>query len=298
MTSRDHLLLADWGTTSRRAWLLDGHGRKLASTEDQRGMLAVRRDGWEAAFEELKRALGRPEPRLSLLAGMVGASGGWRRTAYVPCPAGLEDLARELCWVEPGSLAIVPGLACVDGLSADVMRGEETQVLGALAAGLAPADCFVCLPGTHTKWVVVRNRRVTEFRTVMTGELFALLRTHSILADQLQDPVTAGPDFYAGLDRGLAAAELTADLFSVRSHALLGTSVLANGAAFVSGLLIGADLRTGLRLCEERSVHVIGRSDLVALYAAAIERNGYTAVPVDGGGAAVAGLKRLAELVR
>ncbi|HEX9805752.1 MAG TPA: 2-dehydro-3-deoxygalactonokinase [Alteraurantiacibacter sp.] len=292
------LLLADWGTTNRRAWLLDGNGRKLTSTEDQRGMLAVPRDGWEAAFEELKHSLGSPEPRLSLLTGMVGANRGWRETPYLPCPVDLEDLARELCWVEPGSVAIVPGLAYAEGDAADVMRGEETQVLGAVAAGLAPADCLACLPGTHTKWVVVRDRRVTAFRTVMTGELFALLGTHSILAEQLRDPAKAGPDFYAGVDRGLAGAELTADLFGVRARALLGTSPSANGAAFASGLLIGADLRAGLAISEERNVHVIGRTDLATLYTAAIERSGYTATPVDGGEAVLAGLKRLAELTK
>jgi 2-dehydro-3-deoxygalactonokinase len=290
------LLLADWGTTSRRAWLLDGHGGTLTSTEDQRGMLAVPRGGWEAAFEELKHSLGTPEPRLSLLAGMVGANRGWRETPYLPCPAALEDLARELCWVEPGSVAIVPGLAYAEGDAADVMRGEETQVLGAVAAGLAPADCLACLPGTHTKWVVVRDRRITAFRTVMTGELFALLRTHSILAEQLRDTAKAGPDFYAGVDRGLAGAELTADLFGVRARALLGTSLSANGAAFASGLLIGADLRAGLGISEERNVHVIGRTDLATLYTAAIERSGYTATPVDGGEAVLAGLKHLVEL--
>jgi 2-dehydro-3-deoxygalactonokinase len=292
------LLLADWGTTNRRAWLLDGNGRKLTSTEDQRGMLAVPRDGWEAAFEELKHSLGSPEPCLSLLAGMVGANRGWRETPYLPCPAALEDLARALCWVESGSVAIVPGLVHVHGDAADVMRGEETQILGAIAAGLAPPDCLACLPGTHTKWVVVRGGRVTAFRTVMTGELFALLRTHSILADQLQDTVTAGPDFYAGVDRGLTGAELTADLFGLRARALLGISRSANGAAFASGLLIGADLRAGMSISEERSVHVIGRSDLAMLYTSAIERSGYTATPVDGGEAVLAGLKHLAELTR
>lgn len=290
------LLLADWGTTTRRAWLLDGHGGTLASAEDQRGMLAVPRDGWHAAFAELKRALGGPEPRLSLLAGMVGANRGWREAPYLPCPAALEDLANGLCWVEPGAVAIVPGLAHVDGASADVMRGEETQVLGALAAGLMPPDCLTCLPGTHTKWVVLRGGRVTAFRTVMTGELFALLRTHSVLAEQLRETVATGPDFQAGVERGLASADLTADLFSVRSHALLGTAGFANGAAFASGLLIGADLRAGLRMSETRDVHVIARSELAALYAAAIEQSGRRAVPLDGGEAALAGLKRVAEL--
>lgn len=291
------LLLADWGTTSRRAWLLDEAGRILASTEDRHGMLAVQADGWEAAFNELKRALGSEEPRLSLLAGTVGANRGWREAPYIPCPAGLDDLAGGLCWIDPGSVAIVPGLSCLDGNSADVMRGEETQVLGAIAAGLVPEDCFACHPGTHTKWIVVRGGKVTAFRSVMTGELFALLKERSILADRLQDAVATGPDFDTGLERGLDGSELTADMFSVRPHALLGTGRIANGAAYVSGLLIGADLRAGLRLSEGQVVYVIGRSDLAGLYAAALERSGCRARQVDGGAAVLAGLKYLAELV-
>lgn len=298
MTSTDISLMADWGTTNRRAWLLDGQGRTLSSARDQRGLLAVERGEWAEAFEELKRVLGCREPRLSLLAGMVGANRGWHETPYLPCPAAIEDLARELCWVEPGSVAIVPGLAVAEGDSPDVMRGEETQILGAIAAGLVPADCLACLPGTHTKWVMVRNRRVMKFRTIMTGELFALLRTHSILADQLQDTAAVGADFYAGVNRGFTGAAWTADLFGLRARALLGKSRSANGAAFASGLLIGADLLAGMGISEERSVHVIGRSDLAKLYAAAIERSGYTATPVDGEEAMLAGLKHLAELTR
>lgn len=290
------LLLVDWGSTSRRAWLLDGHGSVVASCQDDRGVLGMARDSWGAAFAELKQRLGAAEPRLSLLAGMAGADRGWREAGYVPCPATLEDLAGALCWVEPGRIGIVPGLSYSDGTSADVMRGEETQLLGAVAAGLAPADCLACLPGTHTKWALVRNARVTAFRTVITGELFALLRNNSMLGDRLRDEVVAGPDFDAGVERGVAGADLTAELFAVRAHALLATGRVGNGAAFASGLLIGADLRAGLRMNESREVHVIGRSDLAALYVAALEQHGCSAVAVDGGAAALAGLTRLAEL--
>ena len=292
------VLLADWGTTSRRAWLVDESGQTVASFEDQRGMATVEPGGWEAAFGELKRALGGPVPRLSLLAGMVGANRGWRQAPYVPCPAGLEELAAGLCWVEPGSIAIVPGLSQAGDAAADVMRGEETQVLGAVAAGLAPADCLSCHPGTHTKWIAVRGGRVTGFRTVMTGELFALLKERSILAEHLRGEVAAGADFHAGLDRGLDGCELTADLFQVRSDTLLGGGRIGNGAAYVSGLLIGADLRAGLGLSEGGEVQVIGRSDLALLYEAALEQSGYKVRRIDGGEAVIAGLRKLAELLQ
>ncbi len=290
------MLLADWGTTSRRAWLLDVAGQIVASSEDPGGMATVEPESWGTAFEDLKRALGHPEPRLSLLAGMVGSKRGWREAPYLTCPAGLDDLAGALCWVEPNAVAIVPGLSFLDGETAEVMRGEETQLLGAIAAGLVPQDCFACHPGTHTKWVVVRGGRVTTFRTVMTGELFALLKAHSILAEQLRDTATAGADFEAGVDRGLAGGPVTADLFALRANALLETGRIGNGAAYISGLLIGADVRAGLALAEDGTVEVIGRSDLAALYAAALGRSRRRARQVDGGAAVLAGLRRLAEL--
>lgn len=291
------LLAIDWGTTSRRGWLLGDDGEILASAEDACGMLSIPPGGWDAAFAELKRGLGGAEPRLSLLAGMAGADRGWRMARYLPCPAAIDDLARGLCWVEPGAVAIVPGLSVIGEHSADVMRGEETQILGAVAAGLAPADCFACHPGTHTKWIVVRDGRIIAFRTVMTGELFALLREHSILADRLRDEVMAGPDLDAGVDRGLTTGEANADLFAIRADALSGAARIGNGAAYASGLLIGADVRIGLAMSSDREVHVIGRGDLAALYARAIERSGRAAVKVDGGTAVLAGLLRVAELV-
>ena len=260
-------------------------------------MLSVAPGEWEAAFAELKGMLGEAEPRLSLIAGMAGADRGWRMAPYLPGSATIEDLALGLCWVEPRSVAIVPGLSMVRERSADVMRGEETQVLGAIAAALAPADCFACHPGTHTKWIVARAGRIAQFRTVMTGELFALLKAHSVLADRLAHGVEAGSDFDAGIERGLATGEVTADLFAVRADALSGALRIGNAAAYASGLLIGADVRIGLAMSEEREVHVIGRGDLAALYARAIEQGGGTAVTIDGGTAVLAGLRRIAELV-
>jgi 2-dehydro-3-deoxygalactonokinase len=289
------LLAVDWGTTSRRGWLLGDDGEVLASAEDSRGMLSIPAGGWEDAFAALKRALD-AEPGLTLIAGMAGANRGWRDAGYVACPAAADDLARGLCWVEPGPVAIVPGLSVTEG-SPDVMRGEETQIFGAIAAGLAPPDCLACHPGTHTKWVTARDGRVTGFRTVMTGELFALLKEHSILGPQMQDEPAPGPDFDAGLARGLARGEAIADLFAVRADLLSGAGRIVNGAAYASGLLIGADVRAGVAASAEAEVHVIGRPDLAALYARAIEAAGRRAVTVDGGAAVLAGLRRIAETI-
>jgi 2-dehydro-3-deoxygalactonokinase len=290
------LLLADWGTTSRRAWLVEARGKVIASAQDRRGMTAIEPGGWEAAFEELKRSLGGVEPRLSMLAGMVGSRSGWREAHYLACPVSLPDLVDELCWVEPGAIAIVPGICLLRDGFADVMRGEETQVLGAVAAGLVPRDCFVCLPGTHTKWVVVRDGQVMQFCTVMTGELFAMLRATGTLAAQASGEVDAGPDFDAGVERGLESGSPTADIFAVRAHALLETGRIGNGAAYLSGLLIGADIRTGLAMSEHHTVEIIATSDLAALYSHAFDRAGRKSRTIGGEMAALAGLKHLAEL--
>jgi len=288
-------LFADWGTTARRAWLVGRNGETLRSIEDDRGMTALGPEDWSAAFEQLKQGLGSPEPERSLLAGMVGSRQGWRETPYLRCPVGIDRLAAALVRID-AEAAIVPGVSFVAGDTADVMRGEETQVLGAVAAGLAPPDCLACLPGTHTKWVVVRGGLIVTFRTVMTGELFAAIGALATLAPLLGEPASEGADFTAGLDRGLAGDPLTAELFAVRAHALLGTGRIGNGAAYLSGLLIGADLRAGLGLADDAIVEVIGRSDLAGLYRSAIERMGRAARTIDGASAALAGLKRIAEL--
>lgn len=288
------LLVADWGTTSRRAWLLNDDGGVIASVEDTQGTLSIAPDGWEKAFAELKRQLGGGEPRLSLIAGMAGADRGWRDASYLPCPAEIGDLAQSLCWVEPGLVAIVPGLSITSERS-DVMRGEETQLLGAVAAALVPPDCLACHPGTHTKWIIARGSRILEFRTVMTGELFALLRQHSILAGHLMDDVSAGQDFDAGFDRGFKASEPTADLFTIRADALSGARRIGNRAAYVSGLLIGADLRAGLAMAAEEIVYIIGEPRLAELYAHAIEQAGRKPAIIDGRTAVLEGLRRIAE---
>jgi 2-dehydro-3-deoxygalactonokinase len=289
------LLLVDWGTSSRRAWLLGEGGELLACIEDGLGMRSVPAGGWEEAFADLKQSLGGTAPRRTLIAGMAGADRGWRPAPYLPCPAGIEDLAGGFCRVAP-AIAIVPGLSCAGEQSSDVMRGEETQVLGAVTAGLVPPDCFACLPGTHTKWVAVREGRVTGFRTVITGEMFALLREHGVLSAHLAGEAAPGSDFDNGLRLGLAGREPAAELFRVRSDALLGLGRIGSGASYASGLLIGADVRAGLALGEEREVCVIGRSDLAEFYAAALAREGRAVRKVDGGEAALAGLRHLAEL--
>lgn len=288
-------IAVDWGTTNRRAWRLDPDGRVAGEMEDERGVLAVAPGGFPAAVDEIRSRLG---DLPMLMAGMVGSNRGWVEAPYVPCPAGLPELAARLRWVEPDRIAIVPGLAFDAGDAADVMRGEEVQVLGACAEGWIAPDAALCHPGTHNKWVRLEEGRIAAFRTVMTGELFNLLKEHSILADLLAAPVEPGPAFEAGVRHGIEQDDLTAELFSVRARILLGKAPREAASAYVSGLLIGADLRIGLRSAGEGEVVAMGRPELTRLFGAALAACGRSARAVDGDEAFLAGVRHLAEQIR
>jgi 2-dehydro-3-deoxygalactonokinase len=177
------------------------------------------------------------------------------------------------------------------------MRGEEVQILGALAAGLIGPDALVCHPGTHTKWVRLSGGRIAAFRTVMTGELFNLLKEHSILADLLAGAARPDAGFAAGVRHGLDHDDLGAELFSVRARVLLGKAARDDAAGYASGLLIGSDIRIGLRFAGEGEIVVMGRPDLTRLFATALDRSGRKAHEVDGERAFLAGATHLAELV-
>lgn len=287
--SAAEILAVDWGTTNRRVYALDAAGAVLATERDDRGILAVGRDGFAAEAAAIR---GRFGDLPMLCAGMVGSVSGWAEAAYRPCPAGLGDLAEALTWVEPGRTAIVPGVSYADA-RADVMRGEEVQLLGAVAAGMAPADALLCQPGTHCKWARMAGGRIAAFRTTMTGELFALLKKHSLLADFMAGDVTDGPAFRAGVAAS-AERSLLGDLFGARAGVLLGRRDRADIAAHVSGLLIGSDVRE--QEVEGVHVHLLADEALGALYTAAIQAAGGTATLIDSHAAFIAGITRIWRL--
>jgi 2-dehydro-3-deoxygalactonokinase len=288
----DGFIAVDWGTTNRRAYWIDRHGTCVSEFEDEWGVLAVPPGGFPAAIEDICSQLG---DLPLLLAGMVGSTRGWVEAPYVGCPAGLDDLAGQLCWVDPGRVAIVPGLSIDTEGHADVMRGEEIQMFGALAAGLIPATSLVCHPGTHNKWVTISKGRINTFRTVMTGEMFNLLREGGILADLVNGDVAVNDAFRAGVRRGLEAPVLTAELFSVRAGVLLGKMSREAAPSFTSGLLIGLDLSVGLGLAEASDVMIMGRPELTSLYAAGAAEAGRSTREIDGAAAFLAGAVAIAR---
>jgi 2-dehydro-3-deoxygalactonokinase len=292
MRWRDGYIAVDWGTTNRRAYAVDAHGNVTARLEDGRGLLAVESGGFDAAAAEIVAALG---DRPMLLAGMVGSNRGWREAPYLACPADARALAGAILWIEPGRLGIVPGVCQRGDAGADVMRGEEVQALGAVAAGLVPPNGLICHPGTHAKWIGMEAGRIARFRTMMTGEVFALLRDHSILADQLQGEVEGGEGFAAGVSDGFGGAELLSSLFGIRARRLLGGGKA--DAAYASGLLIGSDVRAGLGLQERKAVALVGAPKLCELYAIALAQAGCEAQVIDGEAAFLAGIRQLTELL-
>ncbi len=279
-------IAVDWGTTNRRTFLIED-GRAVRSERDANGAAAV--TDFPAEVAAIR---GRFGDLPMLLAGMVGSNIGWREVPYVPVPAALGDLAAALHRID-GRTAIVPGLCYLADRRADVMRGEEVQLLGAAAANLVPADALLCQPGTHCKWAVLEGGRIARFTTAMTGELFALLRTHGLLARQLGGNVADGPAFREGVAEG-ARRDLAASLFGIRAAGVLGRR--DDAAAYASGLLIGSDV--AVRLAEEpgQRIHILADPALGSLYAAAIAALGGSATRVDSHAAFLAGITRLWDL--
>ena len=286
---RDGFIAVDWGTTNRRAWAVSPDGSARDLLEDGMGVLKVAPGGYTGEIDRL-RALWPGKPLL--MAGMIGSNRGWVEARYVPAPAGLDALVAKL--QRPATdAAIVPGVSWRDERTADVMRGEEVQLLGAVAAGLVPPEGLVCHPGTHCKWVRMQGRAIGPFRTVMTGELFAMLSRHGILQDRLAGQVSINDDFRRGAAHGLAHADLTAELFSIRARFLLG--IEEDSASFASGLLIGTDVRTGLAFGGDGPVALIGRPDLTALYAESLALAGRESTQLDGERAFILGAQAIAE---
>ena len=282
----------DWGTSNRRAYVVvDGNVEE--TREDDLGILKVSAGSFpEASATFLAGLEGLPV----IMAGMVGSDRGWIGVPYCPAPAGIGDITDAVRWIDFGKLAIVPGVSLRRGDRADVMRGEESQVLGALIDGTLPDSSIVCLPGTHNKWVKVEGSRIVDFRTVMTGEAFALFQRYSILSDLMDSaaPFVASA-FESGVRHGLRHNDLLSELFAVRARSLLGEKNV-DAPSYISGLLCGHDIGAGLSDWPDvAEVYVIGRPSLTALTAAGLRLADRKAIKINGQDALVAGLFALAR---
>ena len=281
--SRAELIAVDWGTTNRRVYALSADGEVIDSVRDDRGMSAMRADDYPGEVERLRVAHGDVPV---LIAGMAGSNRGWREAAYRTCPTGIDDLASAISWIEPGRTGIVPGVSTAGNARADVMRGEEVQLLGAVAAELVAPNALLCQPGTHCKWAMIGAGRIVGFATAMTGELFALLRQHSILSGQLDGEVCDGEAFRRGV-ADAANGDLLGRLFGVRAGLLLGTLNAEDCASYASGLLIGADVAAR---DLSQPVGILADPALGSLYRSAIVENDGEATILDSHAAFVAGI--------
>lgn len=269
----------DWGTSGFRAYRLTPGGEIRDRRAGARGIMAVA-DGRfaETLREEIGPWLAAGEERV-LLSGMIGSRQGWVEAPYLPCPAGVDELAARLVDVpfDWARVKLVPGLIGADATGvAEVMRGEETQIAGIVAA--IGGDGLVCLPGTHAKWVRIAEGRVAAFSTHMTGEVFAALRGHTILGRTMAPPGRDGAHdaaaFAAGLARAGQAGGVLHHLFGVRSLNLTGALAEAAGASYLSGLLIGHEVRAALAEARDAVVHLVGATELAGLYETAIRAGG------------------------
>jgi 2-dehydro-3-deoxygalactonokinase len=263
------MIAIDWGLSSFRAWRLGADGAVIGALSAPRGIRGLAREEFGPALETLLAPWPGALGEAGLLCGMVGSRQGWAEAPYLPCPARAEDIAAALLPV-PGRLGwfIVPGLSCRTGGMADVMRGEETQIIGLLPT-LGPGRHVLCLPGTHSKWAVVEDGAIVFFRTAMTGELYGLMRSHSTLAPVLPEGETDDPAaFAAGVARAAEPGGLPHHLFGLRAAALLGDRRAEELPSFLSGLLIGHEV---LALAESAAlVHVVGAAGLTGRYARAL----------------------------
>ena len=309
--NREPYIAGDWGTSRLRLFLcLDD---RVAETRQGPGIGALREPAAEALRPLIAGWREMHGPLPLLLCGMAGSRNGWRETPYLPCPADLRALGDAALRFDSDAapVAIAPGLSCRSRLgSPDVMRGEETQIAGALALdpGLGTGRHLLCLPGTHTKWVCLEDGHVTDFLTALTGELFALLRDGSTLmraaragvGGESPDTRGAAADAQEGFGSGLEAAaalgtaSLLHALFAVRSGQLIDGRSHEWARAHLSGLMIGADVRGALPLfAAPMEAVLIGDGALNDLYAQALRRVGITVSCLDGEQCALAGLRTL-----
>jgi 2-dehydro-3-deoxygalactonokinase len=287
------LLAIDWGSSSLRGALLDADGAALEERSFVRGILTVEAGGFPAVFESCFGDWMTPGT-LCLISGMAGSKQGWREAPYCACPAGFDAIAAALEWVEAGRIAIVPGLSIDKAGVPDVMRGEETQIFGALQL-LGLSNARLVLPGTHSKWVTVTDRKVTDFSTWMTGEFYALLRRQSILARMLpeDEPALDEAAFEQGVAHALAGPGLLNTAFSTRTLSLFNRMATEALPSYLSGLVIGEELKSQT-LPRGEAVVVMGAEALTARYELALAQLG---VPVKrvGAGATWRGLRAIAD---
>ena len=276
------MIAIDWGTTSFRAFRLQGR-QILDRIPAGPGILAIPPTGFPNALQTAIAPWLKAGERQILMAGMVGSRQGWVEAPYLACPADPRSLAEAAIHIpfEAADLRLIPGLSHTHGETPEVMRGEEVQIAGVLDR--TGPDALICLPGTHSKWATLQAGQITGFTTHMTGEAFAALRHHTILGRLMHDGPNHTAAFNHGVDRAANAGGLLHHLFGVRTLGLFDRLPPDQAASYLSGLLIGHEIRA---VAPQKPVNLVGAPALCALYALAITRTGGTPIILDEDAAA------------
>ncbi len=287
------MIAVDWGTSNLRAYRLDRHGEVRDQVASANGITKVAPGGFPAALLDAAGPWLRDGERHVLLCGMVGSRQGWVEAPYLPCPASPADIAAALIEVPfaEAQVKLIPGLSARDSAGTpEVMRGEETKLIGLMAP--LNGDGLVCMPGSHTKWARLAGGRIAGFATYFTGEAFAALRDATILGRMMTGAAIDPEGFRRGVARSGDAGHLLHHLFGVRTLGLFGELTEAASAGFLSGLLIGHEVRAAMP--PAGTVRLAGDAALIGLYAAAITQCGGTA-QMPALDAAAAGLALIGE---
>jgi len=289
------MIAIDWGTSSLRAYRLGADGSVVERRSAPLGIMQVEASRFADALEtQIGDWLSAGDAPV-VMSGMVGSRQGWVEVPYASCPAGAAEIAsglREVRWGRRRAW-IAPGLSSRDAAGVpDVMRGEETQILGVLD-GL-PVAASICLPGTHSKWVEVRDGTIVRFSTHMTGEVFAVLKAHSILGRMMREAPTDQQWFAAGVRRAQDSGGLLHHLFGVRARGLFGEVPEEASASYLSGIIIGHELVAARSAAT--AVFLLGAKPLVELYQHALRQFGRDATILDPD-AVVRGLFQLGSRV-
>lgn len=286
------MIAVNWGTTNFRAYRLDAQGQVQGEKSSNRGAVSVAAGGFQDALvSELMDWLDGSDDRI-LMCGMVGARRGWKEAPYVEVPANFEQIVQKVIKLDVDGFdaRIVPGLICSDSTGVpDVMRGEETEILG--CSSEMGGNAHFCLPGTHTKWVRLEDGKIGSFATSMTGDLFRAIRESTILRSCTQHDPHDENAFLLGVARAGQEGELGHQLFGVRTLVLTGKMNEKSASSYLSGLLIGNEIRETARKGD--NVHLIGEPSLCLLYQKAMREFGMKST-IEPDGAALRGLQRIA----
>ncbi len=298
MGSKNYIL-ADWGSTNIRAFLFID-GKKQEERQSKEGVTTVRGPDCQGAFDRLTQDwFDKYGPMQSIIAGMVGSVNGWVDAPYLDCPVDLNDLSSKLTPVDHPKghqIRIIPGICMRDPDNYNVIRGEETQLAGAVRS--APSRVYL-MPGTHCKWVMCNGTKVESFRTAMTGELHSILMDNSLVGAGAGEQKTSLEAFKKGLDLGFTENNIVPRLFEVRAARILGGIAPEHTKEHLSGLLMGSEIASMQKIFkfnkEDGPIVIIGTPFFIERYSLALQAAGIECSGLDGDSAFLQGIDYVAQ---